>query len=72
MEWFFPEANSQKLDYLFSKLLRYENHAENYKLALEKQIIAFGLRIKKLLHLNQFWKILSINGIKFYMIMKSV
>ena len=72
MEWLFPEANSQKLDYLFSKLLRYENHAENYKLALEKQIIAFGLRIKNLLHLNQFWKILAINGIKFYMIMKSV
>ena len=44
----FPEANSQKLDYLFSKLLRYENHAENYKLALEKKIIPFGLRIKKL------------------------
>ena len=44
----FPEANSQKLDYLFSKLLRYEHHTENYKLTLEKQIIPFGLRIKKL------------------------
>ena len=30
----FPEANSKKLDYLFSKLLRYEHYAENYKLAL--------------------------------------
>ena len=29
----FPEANSQKLDYLFSKLLGYEHHAENYKVA---------------------------------------
>ena len=43
-----PDANSHKLDYLFSKLLRYEHHAENYKLALQKQIIPFGLRIKKL------------------------
>ena len=33
---------------LFSKLLRYEHHAENYKLALEKQIIPFGLRVKNL------------------------
>ena len=30
------------------KLLGYENHAENYKLALEMQIIPFGLRIMKL------------------------
>ena len=44
----FPEANSQKLDYLFSKLLRYEHHAINHKLPLEKQIIPFSLRIKKL------------------------
>ena len=29
----FPEANSQKLDYLFSKLLGYEHYAENYKVA---------------------------------------
>ena len=36
------------MDYLFSKLLRYEHQAENYKLALEKQIMPFGLRIKKL------------------------
>ena len=39
----FPEANSQKLDHLLSKLLRYEHHAEIYKLALDKQIIPFGL-----------------------------
>ena len=44
----FPEANSQKLDYLFSKLLRYEHHAINHELALEKQIIPFSLRIKRL------------------------
>ena len=44
----FPEANWQRLNYLFSKLLSYEHHAEKYKLALEKQIIPFGLRIKKL------------------------
>ena len=44
----FSEANSQKLDYVLSKLLRYEHHAEIYKLALDKQIIPFGLRIKKL------------------------
>ena len=36
------------MDFLFSKLLRYEHCAENYKLALEKQVIPFGLRIKKL------------------------
>ena len=42
----FPEANSKKLDYLFSKLLLYEDHAENDK--LEKQIIPFGLILKKL------------------------
>ena len=47
-EMVFPEPNSQKLDYLFSKLLRYGHHVENYKLALEKQIIPFGLKIKKL------------------------
>ena len=35
----FPEASSQKFDYFFSKLLRYEQHAESYKLALDKQII---------------------------------
>ena len=35
------------MDYLFSTLLRYEHHAENYKLTLVKQIIPFGLRIKK-------------------------
>ena len=33
---------------VFEKLLGYENHAENYKLALEMQIIPFGLRIMKL------------------------
>ena len=32
----YPEANSQKWNYLFSKLLRHEHHAENYKLALKK------------------------------------
>ena len=41
-------VNGIFLDYLFSKLLRYEHQAENYKLALEKQIMPFGLRIKKL------------------------
>ena len=44
----FPEENSQKLDYLFSRLLGYEHHAENSKLSLVKQIIPFGLRIKEL------------------------
>ena len=34
----FPEINSQKLDYLFRKLLSYHPH----------NIITFGLRIKKL------------------------
>ena len=34
----FPEINSQKLDYLFRKLLSYQPH----------NIITFGLRIKKL------------------------
>ena len=42
-----PEVNSQSLDWLFQKLLRYEHHAENYKLALDQQIIPFGLRINK-------------------------
>ena len=42
-----PEVNSQSLDWLFQKLLRYEHHVENYKLALDQQIIPFGLRIKK-------------------------
>ena len=28
--------------------MRYEHHPENYKLGLEKEIIPFGLRIKKL------------------------
>ena len=42
-----PEVNSQSLDPLFQKLLRYEHHAENYKLALDQQIIPFGLRINK-------------------------
>ena len=32
----YPEASSQKWNYLFSKLLRYEHHLENYKLALQK------------------------------------
>ena len=50
----FPEANSQKLDYLFSKVLSYKHHAENYK--LEKQIISFGLRIKKLLAIKPISK----------------
>ena len=52
----FPEANSQKLDYLCSKVLSYKHHAENYKLALEKQIISFGLRIKKLLAIKPISK----------------
>ena len=34
--------------YIYIWLLRYEHHTENYKLALKKQIIPFGLRIKKL------------------------
>ena len=42
-----PEVNSQSLDWLFQKLLRYEHHVENYKLALDQQIIPFGLRINK-------------------------
>ena len=48
MEWFFQKQTHKKLDYLFRKLLRYEYQADNYKLALEKQIIPVGLRIKKL------------------------
>ena len=48
MEWFFQKQTHKKLDYLFRKLLRYEHQADNYKLALEKQIIPVGLRIKKL------------------------
>ena len=43
----FQEENLQKLDYFFSKL-RHEHHTTNYKLALEKQIIPFGLRVKKI------------------------
>ena len=43
-----PEVNLQKLDYLFKKLLLFEHDAENCKLASEKQIIPFGLRVKKL------------------------
>ena len=32
---------------MFQKLLRYEHHAENYKLAIDQQIKPFGLRIIK-------------------------
>ena len=42
-----PEVISQSLGRLFQKLLRYEHHAENYKLSLDQQIIPFGLRIKR-------------------------
>ena len=42
-----PEVNSQSLDWFFQKLLRYEHYAENYKLAVDQQIIPFGLRINK-------------------------
>ena len=41
------EVNSQSLDWFFQKLLRYEHYAENYKLAVDQQIIRFGLRISK-------------------------
>ena len=41
------EVNPRSLDWLFQKLLRYEHHVENYKLALDQQIILFGLRINK-------------------------
>ena len=43
----FPKANSQ-LYYLFSKLLRYEHQTENSGLARDKEIIQFGLKIKKI------------------------
>ena len=33
--------------YIFQKLLQYEHDAENCKLALDQQIIPFGLRINK-------------------------
>ena len=52
----FAEINSQKLDYLFSMLLRYEHHAENYKLTIVKQIIPFGLRIKNVLAIKPISK----------------
>ena len=42
---FFAEVNSQKLGHLLSKLLRYDYLAENYKLALQKQTIPFGLTL---------------------------
>ena len=42
-----PEVNSKSLDWLCEKLLRYEHHAENYKLALDQHIILFGLRLNK-------------------------
>lgn len=41
----FAEVNSQKLGHLLSKLLRYDYLAENYKLALQKQAIPFGLTL---------------------------
>lgn len=41
----FAEVNSQKLGHLLSKLLRYDYLAENYKLALQKQTIPFGLTL---------------------------
>ena len=47
-EMIFPKANSQKLYYLFSKLLRYEHQTENSGLARDKEMIQFGLKIKKL------------------------
>ena len=37
-----PEVNSQSLEWLFQKLLRYKHHAENYELALDQQIMPFG------------------------------
>ena len=46
-EMIFPKANSQ-LYYLFSKLLRYEHQTENFGLARDKEMIQFGLKIKKL------------------------
>lgn len=41
----FAEVNSQKLGHLLSKLLRYDYLAENYKLALQKQAIPFGITL---------------------------
>ena len=37
----------QDLDYLFRKVIRYQHHHDNYQESLEKNIILFGLRIKK-------------------------
>ena len=42
-----PKVNSQYLNWLFQKLLRYEHHGENCKLVSDQQIIPFGLRINE-------------------------
>ena len=41
------KVNWKYLDWLFQKFLWYEHHVDNYKLALDQQIISFGLRINK-------------------------
>ena len=67
-----PEVNSQSLDWLFQKLLRYEHHAENYKLALDQQIIPFGLRINKTPAIQPISEDFIFSGIQFYTTVRSV
>ena len=69
-EMVFPEANSQNLYYLFSKLLRYEHQTKNYRLAWDKEMIQFGLTIKKLPAIKTISEHFNNQWIQFYMIVK--
>ena len=67
-----PEVNSQFLEWLIQNLLRYEHHEENYKLALDQQIILFGLRKNKAPVIQPISENFINSGIQFYTTVRSV
>ena len=67
-----PEVHSQSLEWLLQNLLRYEHHVENHKLALDQQIIPFGLRINKAPAIQPISEDFINSGIQFYTTVRSV